>query len=77
MFRCLRVAFCNTAVVLASGGTTVLNAPADQSEKVATLPEGGVVQLLSQRGRWFYGKLPGGVKGWFLTEGITPVIPPS
>lgn len=65
------------AMVLTHGGTTVLNAPADQSEKIANMPEGGVVRLLSQRGRWFYGELPTGTKGWFLTEGIVPVIPPS
>jgi hypothetical protein len=66
----------NTAMVLTSGGASVLHAPADQSEKIAALREGTEVRLLSQRGRWFYGEVPGGARGWFLTEGIVPIIPP-
>lgn len=67
----------NTALVLTSGGASVLNAPADQSEKIASLREGTEVKILSQRGRWFYGQVPGGARGWFLTEGIVPIIPPA
>lgn len=67
----------NMALVLANGGTSVLNSPADQSEKIASLREGTEVKILSQRGRWFYGQLPGGSRGWFLTEGIVPIIPPA
>ena len=72
-----RIELANTAVVLTNGGTAVRSSPADQSEKIASLPQGGIVNLLSQRGRWFYGQLPGGLKGWFLTEGIVPLIPPA
>lgn len=72
-----RVSGRNDAIVLTTGGTTLLNAPADQSEKVAALPEGGIVKILSQRGRWFYGQTGAGQRGWFLTEGIVPVIPPA
>ena len=71
-----RVAGRNTAMVLTSGGASVLNAPAEQSEKIAALREGTKVIILSQRGRWFYGEVPGGSRGWFLTEGIVPIIPP-
>lgn len=66
----------NTAMVLNNGGASVLNSPAEQSEKIASLREGTQVQILSQRGRWFYGEVPGGARGWFLTEGIVPIIPP-
>ncbi len=66
----------NTAMVLTKGGASVLSSPAEQSEKVASLREGTQVQILSQRGRWFYGEVPGGTRGWFLTEGIVPIIPP-
>ena len=66
----------NTAIVLTNGGASVLNSPAEQSEKIASLREGTQVQILSQRGRWFYGAIPGGARGWFLTEGIVPIIPP-
>lgn len=72
-----RIAFANSAVVLTNGGASFLSSPADQSEKIASLPQGSLVEVLSQRGRWFYGQLPGGAKGWFLTEGIVPLIPPA
>lgn len=72
-----RIALANTAAVLTNGGTSLRSSPADQSEKIASLPQGSIVNVLSQRGRWFYGQLPGGAKGWFLTEGIVPLIPPS
>ena len=72
-----RITLANTALVLTNGGTALRSSPTDQSEKIASLPQGGIVNLLSQRGRWFYGQLPGGVKGWFLTEGIVPLIPPA
>jgi tetratricopeptide (TPR) repeat protein len=72
-----RVTDRNVALVLTTGGSTLLNAPADQSEKLASMPEGSTVTILSQRGRWFYGRLPDGKRGWFLTEGIFPLIPPA
>lgn len=72
-----RIACGNAAIVLTNGGSSLLSSPADQSEKMASLPQGSVVNILSQRGRWFYGQLPEGAKGWFLTEGIVPLIPPS
>lgn len=72
-----RVGSANTAVVLTNGGTALLSSPTDQAEKIASMPQGSLVEVLSQRGRWFYGQLPGGSKGWFLTEGIVPLIPPG
>ena len=72
-----RIALANSAMVLTTGGTPLLSSPADQSGKLASLPQGSVVDILSQRGRWFYGRMPSGAKGWFLTEGIVPLIPPA
>jgi hypothetical protein len=72
-----RISLANTAIVLTTGGSSLRSSPADQSEKVAALPQGVTIDILSQRGRWFYGQLPGGAKGWFLTEGIVPLIPPA
>jgi len=72
-----RISLANTAIVLTTGGSSLRSSPADQSEKIAPLPQGTVIDILSQRGRWFYGQLPGGAKGWFLTEGIVPLIPPA
>ncbi|MFA7343987.1 MAG: tetratricopeptide repeat protein [Terrimicrobiaceae bacterium] len=71
-----RISLANTAVVLTNGGSSLRSSPADQSEKLASLPQGSTIDILSQRGRWFYGQAPGGTKGWFLTEGIVPLIPP-
>ena len=65
------------AMILRNGGADMLSSPTDQSEKLTTMPEGSVVRILSQRGRWFYGQLAGGTHGWFLTEGIVPLIPPA
>lgn len=72
-----RISLANTAIVLTNGGSVLRNSPADQSEKVASLPQGAIIDILSQRGRWFYGQMSGGTKGWFLTEGIVPLIPPA
>jgi len=72
-----RIAARDAAMVLTNGGTSVLASPADQSEKIASLPQGTVITILSQRGRWFYASLPSGAKGWVLTEGIVPLIPTS
>jgi len=72
-----RISLANSAMVLTNGGTSFLTSPAEQSEKIAALPQGTLLRVLSQRGRWFYGELPNGKKGWFLTEGIVPVIPPA
>jgi len=72
-----RITLTNSALVLTNGGTALLSSPAEQSDKLASLPQGSILTVLSQRGRWFYGELPDGKKGWFLTEGIVPLIPPA
>lgn len=61
--------------VMASQGCEVFNAPVDKSEKLTKLPQGSVVTAISERGRWIYGQLPGGARGWFLSEGLELVIP--
>ena len=67
----------NMALVLRIGGSSLLSSPAEQSEQIAALPDGSMVTLLLQRGKWYYGQLPDGRQGWLLTEGIVPVIPPT
>lgn len=62
------------AIVLAEGAV-LHDAPVDGSAPVAKLPQGTMVKLISQRGRWFYGELPSGKSGWFLSEGIVPLVP--
>jgi hypothetical protein len=64
------------AMVLSSGGSVVYKTPSeDPSQKITTLGQGSVVKILTKRGRWFHGELPGGKRGWFLQAGTTPVIP--
>lgn len=72
-----RILFHDEAMVLTQGGTSVLTAPAEQSEKIGNIPAGGIVRVLSRRGRWIYGELPHGTKGWFPSQGIAPLIPSS
>jgi len=64
------------AMVLSTNGTVLYKTPSeDPSQKITTLGQGSVVTILSKRGRWCHGELPGGQRGWFLLEGTTPIIP--
>lgn len=64
------------AMVLSTNGAVLYKTPSeDSSQKITTLGQGSLVKILSQRGRWCHGELPGGQRGWFLLEGTTPVIP--
>ena len=64
------------AMILSANGSVLYKTPSeDASQKVTTLGQGSVVKILTKRGRWFHGELPGGQRGWFLQEGTTPVIP--
>ena len=70
-----RVNLIRQRFVMATQGCEVFNAPVDNSEKLTKLPQGSVVIAFSERGRWIYGQLPGGARGWFLSEGLESVIP--
>jgi hypothetical protein len=70
-----RIEFSHQNYVLSSSGCMVFNAPVDNSEKLTKLAPGSVVTVISERGRWIYGQLPGGARGWFLSEGLESVIP--
>lgn len=64
------------AMVLSANGAVLFKTPSeDSSQKITTLGQGSVVKILSRRGRWCHGELPGGQRGWFLQEGTTPLIP--
>ena len=64
------------AMVLSTNGSVLYKTPSeDPSQKITTLGQGSVVTILSKRGRWCHGELPGGQRGWFLLEGTTPIIP--
>ena len=71
-----RVTDSNDAMVLSSKGAVLYKTPSeDPSQKITSLGQGSIVKILSKRGRWGHGELPGGQRGWFLLEGTTPVIP--
>lgn len=71
-----RILEARQAMVMSLSGTPLYKVPSeDASEKITTLNQGSTVKILSARGRWFHVELLGGQRGWFLQEGITPVIP--
>jgi tetratricopeptide (TPR) repeat protein len=71
-----RILEARQAMVMILSGTSLYKVPSeDAAEKITTLNQGSTVKILSARGRWFHVELPGGQRGWFLQEGITPVIP--
>lgn len=70
-----RVEFRRQSYVVSPTGCGVFNAPVDNSEKLTKLAPGSVVTVISERGRWIYGQLPSGARGWFLNEGLESVIP--
>jgi tetratricopeptide (TPR) repeat protein len=64
------------AMVLGEKATALYKSPTENvSDKITTLSQGSVVKILNVRGRWFHVELPGGQRGWFLQEGVVPVIP--
>ena len=71
-----RIVDARQAMVMSLTGVSLYKVPSeDASEKITTLNQGSTVKILSARGRWFHVELPGGQRGWFLQDGITPVIP--
>ena len=71
-----RIVEARQAMVTSLTGVSLYKVPSDDaSEKITTLNQGSTVKILSARGRWFHVELPGGQRGWFLQDGITPVIP--
>ena len=71
-----RILDAQQALVMNLSGTALYKVPSeDVSEKITTLNQGSTVKILSSRGRWFHVELPSGQRGWFLQDGITPVIP--
>lgn len=71
-----RILDARQAMVMNPTGVSLYKVPSeDSAEKITTLNQGSVVEILSARGRWFHAELPGGQRGWFLQDGITPLIP--
>lgn len=65
------------AMILQENGVELLKSPVENSERVGRVPQGGTIRILSQRGRWFYGRVPGGATGWFPNDNVAPLIPSS
>ena len=73
-----RIPAAREVAILAQNGSTLYKVPSeDPAEKITALNPGTVLRILSARGRWFHGELPGGQRGWFPQEGSMPVIPPG
>ena len=73
-----RVGESRDAMILAREGAVLYRTPSEEdSQKITTLGQGSVLKILSIRGRWFHGELPGGQRGWFLQKGTEMVIPPA
>lgn len=70
-----RMADASLAVVTSSESADVLTQPATNSDKLADLPPGSPVGVLSPRGAWTYVDLAGGARGWMQTDQLTPVVP--
>ena len=73
-----RIPASREVAILSANGSTLYKIPSeDPAEKITALNAGTVLRILSARGRWFHGELPGGQRGWFPQEGSMPVIPPG
>ena len=71
-----RILEARQVMVMNPAGVSLYKVPSeDSAEKITTLNQGSLVEILSARGRWLHVELPGGQRGWFLHDGITPVIP--
>ncbi len=70
-----RIAARDVSVVLTDSGVTLRKSPIENAETVATVPPGTPVRVLSQHGRWFFGRLASGTEGWFPSEGIVRLVP--
>jgi Tfp pilus assembly protein PilF len=70
-----RLAEASLAVVTSENGADVLTQPAGNSDRIAELPPGTPVGVLSPRGAWTYVDLARGARGWVQTSRLTPVVP--
>ncbi len=64
----------NLAVVNAQGKASLRSSPTDGSGKIQGLPDGSVLDRVSERGRWSYCIEPNGKRGWIPTEELIPVL---
>lgn len=63
-------------MILGNDGTALQRTPTeDPAAKITTLAPGTLVNVLGTSGRWFHGRLPGGQQGWFLQDGVKPLLP--
>ncbi len=70
-----RVSDRNMAVVSASGGLTLLTAPADQSPAVLRLPNAAPLRVLGRSGDWTFCSAPDGERGWAPSKSLEAVVP--
>lgn len=71
-----RISESRQALVMKLAGATLYKVPSeDDSEKITTLNQGSLIKVLNSRGRWLHVELPGGQRGWALSDAITRLVP--
>ncbi|MBV9658849.1 MAG: tetratricopeptide repeat protein [Verrucomicrobia bacterium] len=63
------------AVVVGTEGAEARYAPADTSDVVATLPTGGEVRVLQERGAWDYVELASKARAWIAASQVERIAP--
>ncbi len=58
------------AVLVGAESVEARYAPADTAKVESTLPAGGEVRLLQERGAWDYVELPGGTRAWIAAAQV-------
>jgi tetratricopeptide (TPR) repeat protein len=61
------------AVLVGAEGAEARYAPADTAKVETTLPAGGEVRVLQERGSWDYVELPGGTRAWIASAQVEKI----
>ena len=70
-----RVAHAHLAVITADQGALALSQPVETAARVASLPAGSPITVLSERGDWDYCQLPNGGHAWLPSSNLSFVNP--
>ena len=57
-------------ILIGADGVEARYAPADTAQVETTLPTGGEVRILQERGAWDYVELPGGTRAWIASAQV-------
>jgi hypothetical protein len=62
-------------ILVGAQGAEARYAPADTAKVETTLPTGGDVRVLQERGAWDYVELPGGTRAWIAATQVEKIAP--